>query len=106
MNSPVIPARGARLVGGVIGRLSLVLCLLIVIGELGILAAGAFGHGSERTQITLSLTGVLLPYALLICLTASDLGKNFSTLVAADLVLSVPLFVLAVAPQAVFLTES
>jgi len=60
----------ARLVGRVLAWLLLVLSGLVVAAELIVLALRAVPWEADRAGLMLGLTGLLLPYALLICLTA------------------------------------
>ncbi len=64
------PAEARDLAGRVAGSLAAVLIALVAVGEGVLLGLLHFGGPAPRWELALALTAVLLPYALLICLTA------------------------------------
>jgi putative peptidoglycan lipid II flippase len=64
----------AALTGCVFAWLALVVTALVVVGEGLLLAFWAVLPTGERADLTLAMTGMLLPYAVLICLVAAAGG--------------------------------
>ena len=59
-----------KLASAVLVRLAIVLSLLVLLGEGILWGLSAFASGSFETRLLLSLTAVMLPYLVLICLAA------------------------------------
>lgn len=71
-----------------------ILAATVLIGELCIWSYYKFFSVYERTQLTLALTGIMLPYMVLICVIAIIAGilnvhKHFATPAAAPIVLNI-----------------
>ncbi len=64
------PEESERLTGRVAGALTVVLTALVLLGEVLVFGATVLFRLTPRWHLALSLTAVLLPYAVLICLTA------------------------------------
>jgi len=100
------PEEAWRLAGRVAGALTLVLCGVLLMGEAGLVAALGLVDLSARWRLALVLTAVLLPYMVLICMTALagavlNSMKHFAAPALAPVVLNVCWIaaVLVVAPM-------
>jgi len=59
-----------KLISAVFTLLTIALAILVLMGELGLWAASTYFTNSEDTQTLLSLTAIMLPYLIVICLAA------------------------------------
>ena len=59
-----------RLAGALLTLLAVVLAALVLVGEISLLTLGALIPMSTETKLLIDLSAILLPYVLLICLTA------------------------------------
>jgi len=64
------PEEASGLAGRTAGALTVVAAALVALGELIVLAVLLGAHPAPRWHLALVLTALLLPYALLVCLTA------------------------------------
>jgi len=69
----------ARVTWAVFASLSVVLCSLILLAEIGLWAIGNWITLSDEAQLLRELTAILLPYVLLICL-AAQVGAALNAL--------------------------
>jgi putative peptidoglycan lipid II flippase len=88
------PAQAKQLVNTVVTVLFVLLAAIILIGQLGIWSYYKFFSLTSETKLILSLTSVMLPYMLLVCIVAILAGilnvhKHFAAPAAAPIVLNI-----------------
>ncbi len=71
--------RAWRLASAVLGWLTVFLSVIVLVGELGLLAWAQYGDVSAETLVLIELTAIMLPYMVLICL-ASQVGAVLNSL--------------------------
>jgi putative peptidoglycan lipid II flippase len=88
------PQKATRLVNTVVTALFVLLAALTILGWIGIAVYYKFFETNSETRLILSLTSIMLPYMLLICMVAILAGvlnvhKHFATPAVAPIVLNI-----------------
>lgn len=88
------PQQAKNLVNTVVTVLFVLLAAIIVIGQIGIWSYYKFFTSTGETKLILSLTSIMLPYMLLVCIVAILAGilnvhRHFATPAAAPIILNI-----------------